>query len=69
MTLKELKILIHEFEKNGKHCMGINLPANIATELRKELHQLYGSDPGESLPTLFGVEVLSTNAPILSFEE
>jgi|TARA_Y100000294_G_scaffold134069_1_gene126661 hypothetical protein len=69
VTLKELKILIHEFEKNGKHCMGVNLPENIAIELRRELHQLYGKDPGENLPTLFGVEVLSTNAPTLSFEE
>jgi hypothetical protein len=69
VTLKELKVLINEFEKNGKHCMGVNLPENIAIELRRELHQLYGKDPGENLPTLFGVEVLSTNAPTLSFEE
>tara|TARA_B100000315_G_scaffold231738_1_gene243305 strand:+ start:145 stop:354 length:210 start_codon:yes stop_codon:yes gene_type:complete len=69
MTLKELKILINEFEKDGKHCMGVNLPENIAIELRRELHQLYGKDPGENLPTLFGVEVLSINAPTLSFEE
>jgi|TARA_Y100000294_G_scaffold167846_1_gene177432 hypothetical protein len=69
MTLKELKILINEFEKDGKHCMGVNLPENIAIELRRELHQLYGKDPGEHLPTLFGVEVLSINAPTLSFEE
>lgn len=69
MTLKELKVLINKFEKDGRLCMGVHLPANIAAQLRKELHQLYDIDPGENLTTLFGLQVLSTNAPTLSFEE
>ena len=69
MTLKELKILINEFEKDGKHCMGINLTKDIASGLRRELHNMYGIDPGESLTTLFGKEVLSFDAETLSFEE
>lgn len=40
MALKELKFLIDEFEKDGKHCMGVNLPENAAAELRRELHQM-----------------------------
>lgn len=69
MTIKELKVLIDEFEKNGKHCMGVNLPENVATELRRELHQMYGIDPGMNLSTLFGIEVLSIDFKNLTFEE
>lgn len=69
MTLKELKLLIDEFEKDGKHCMGVNLPENIANQLRRELHQMYGFDPGKDLTTLFGIEVLSIDSEKLTFEE
>jgi hypothetical protein len=67
--LKELKKKIDEFEKDGRYCMGINLPHDMAVELRKELRYLYGRDLGENPAILFGKEVISIDAPELSFEE
>ncbi len=69
MTLKELKKRMEEFEAGGRHCMGVHLPADVAAQLRRELHHLYNRDPGKDLTTLFGVQVLSTDAPELKFEE
>jgi hypothetical protein len=69
LTLKEFKKLLEAFEADGRQAMGIHLPADTAAVLRKELHHLYGFDPGEGLTTLFGLEVLSTDAPEIRFEE
>ncbi|MFQ5586318.1 MAG: hypothetical protein ACE5GF_05800 [Thermodesulfobacteriota bacterium] len=68
-TLKEFKRLKEEFEAKNRFCMGVHLPADIAKKIRRELHQLYGKDPGDGLTTLFGIEVLSTDAPEIKFEE
>ena len=67
--LKELKKKIDEFEKDGHYCMGINLTSEMAVEVRKELRHLYGRDLGENPSILFGKEVLSIDAPELSFDE
>ncbi len=67
--LKELKKKIDEFEKDGRYCMGINLTHEMAVEVRKELRYLYGRDLGENPAILFGKEVISIDAPELSFEE
>lgn len=69
MTIKELKELMDEFERDDRHCLGIHLTAEMAAEIRRELKSMYGSDPGECLTTLYGREVLSTDAKFLSFEE
>ncbi|MDH4130112.1 MAG: hypothetical protein OEV44_15255 [Spirochaetota bacterium] len=67
MTIKELKQLIDEFEKDGKHCMGVHLPKNVAIEIQKELTNLYRFNQ-KDLTTIYGVEILSTNADIIKFE-
>ena len=67
--LKELKKKIDEFEKDGRYCMGINLTSDMAVEIRKELRYMYGRDLGENPCILFGKEVVSIDAPELSFEE
>ena len=67
--LKELKKKIDEFEEDGRYCMGINLTHDMAVEVRKELRHLYGRDLGENPAILFGKEVISIDAPELSFEE
>lgn len=69
MLLDEIKVLKEKYEANGRHCMGIHLTKEMAEKLRRELHHYYGEDPGMSLMTLFGLEVLSTNAAELKFEE
>lgn len=68
-SLSMIKKLKEEFEADGRHCMGIHLPAELAAKVRHELHYYYGRDPGEQLMTLFGAEVVSTDAPELKFEE
>ncbi len=68
-VLTEIKRLKEEFEADGSHCMGIHLTTDLAAEVRKELHDYYGRDLGEPMMTLFGAEVLSTDAPEISFEE
>ena len=67
-TLKQIKALKEEFEEKNRFCMGVHLPTDIARSIRRELFQLYGQDPGEGLTTLFGIEVLSTDAPKIKFE-
>ncbi len=67
--IKELKRLKEAFEAEHHSCMGVHLTADIAEKIRRELHSLYGQDPGEGLTTLFGIEVLSTNAHEIKFEE
>ena len=67
--LHEIKRLKEEFEADGRHCMHIYLPADMATKVREELRDYYNRDPGESLMTLFGASVESVDAPELKFEE
>ncbi|MBF0461488.1 MAG: hypothetical protein HQL87_08835 [Magnetococcales bacterium] len=67
MTLEVLKNLKEAFEADGCQAIGVHLAPEQAGYLRWELHQYYGKDPGEVLPALYGMEVLSTNAPELSF--
>ena len=68
-TMHEIKAKKEEFEKDGKHCMHIYLPAPMAKKVRDELTQYYSRDPGEQLMTLFGASVESIDAPELKFEE
>ena len=68
-TLTMIKKEKEAFEAEGRHCMGICLTADLAEKVRRELHSYYGRDPGEQLMTLFGAEVVSTDAPELKFEE
>ncbi|MBF0308922.1 MAG: hypothetical protein HQL56_05280 [Magnetococcales bacterium] len=67
--LDRIKHLKTAFEAGGRQAMGIRLTPEQAVSLRWELHQMYGFDPGESLTTLYGLEVLSTEAEQLTFEE
>ena len=69
VVLHEIRRLKDEFEKDGKHCMHIHLPAHMAVKVREELRDYYNRDPGESLMTLFGASVESVDAPELRFEE
>lgn len=66
-ALHELKALKEQFEAENRFCMGVHLPADVAAKIRRELHLLYGRDPGEGLTTLYGLEVLSTDAPKIKF--
>lgn len=68
-ALHEIKRLKEEFEKDGKHCMHIHLPVEMAEKVREELKQYYNRDPGEGLMTLFGASVESVDASELKFEE
>ena len=68
MTLSEVKKLKNEFEADGSQAMGVHLTKEQSTELRRELHHLYGFDNGENLTTLYGIEVMSTDADSFSFE-
>ncbi|MBF0614433.1 MAG: hypothetical protein G8237_05740 [Magnetococcales bacterium] len=56
------------FEADGRQALGVHLPAELAKALRWELHQYYGNDPGADLTTLYGIEVLSVDAPEIRFE-
>lgn len=56
------------YEADGKQAMGVHLPSETAKALRWELHQYYGADPGETLTTLYGMEVLSLDAGEIRFE-
>ncbi len=67
LSLKDFEQLKEQFEADGRQAVGVHLTPDQAGFLRWELHQLYGKDPGESLPTLFGLEVLSSTAQELSF--
>ncbi|MEO5377640.1 MAG: hypothetical protein H7832_07665 [Magnetococcus sp. DMHC-6] len=68
MTLPEFKHLLEEFEADGRQALGVYLTKEQAVDLRWELYQLYGSDPGPHLTTLYGLGVLATDAPFLRFE-
>lgn len=68
LTLKEILHLREEWEGNGRHALGVRLTPSQAQELRRELHHLYGQDPGPRLTTLYGMEVLQTDAGQFSFE-
>ncbi len=67
--IKELQRLKEAFEAKHHSCIGVHLTADIAEKIHWELHNLYGQDPGEGLTTLFGIEVLSTDAHEIKFEE
>jgi hypothetical protein len=66
-ALHELKALKEQYEAKNRFCMGVHLPADLAAKIREELHLMYGHDPGEDLMTLYGIEVLSTDAPKIRF--
>jgi len=66
-ALHELKALKEQYEAENRFCMGVHLPADVAAKIRRELHLLYGQDPGVGLTTLYGLEVLSTDAPEIKF--
>lgn len=68
MTLDEFKQLKNQFEADGRHATGVYLTSEQAKALRQELHQYYGSDPGEYLTTLYGLEILGIDAEELLFE-
>ncbi len=65
----ELQRKIAQAEADGSQVIGIRLTAEMAKEIRWELTQMYGQDPGEELTLLFGAEVLSQDADELSFEK
>ena len=67
-ALHELKALKEQYEAENRFCMGVHLPADFAVKIRRELHIMYGHDPGAGLTTLYGIEVLSTDAPKIKFE-
>ncbi|MBF0369802.1 MAG: hypothetical protein HQL52_10125 [Magnetococcales bacterium] len=69
MTLAEIKVLKKAFEADGRQAGGIHLTAEQAKIIRRELHHLYGFDPGEGLTTIYGVEVVSVDAPEFRIEE
>ncbi|MBF0181736.1 MAG: hypothetical protein HQM03_17090 [Magnetococcales bacterium] len=66
--LKDLLVLKNAFEADGQHALGVHLTPDWAKELRWELHQYYGKDPGERLTTVYGMEVLSLDAEEVRFE-
>ncbi|MBF0455798.1 MAG: hypothetical protein HQL72_13415 [Magnetococcales bacterium] len=68
MTLSELKEQKLAFEADGSQAMGVYLTKEQSKALRWELHQLYGFDNGENLTTLYGIEVLDTEAETFRFE-
>lgn len=57
------------FEGDDRLASGVHLPADVAAAIRWELHLMYGFDPGVDLMTLYGMEVLSTDATAVRFEE
>lgn len=61
-VVDELKRKIAKIEKDGSQVIGIHLTAKLTKEIRWELTQMYGSDPGPNLQLLFGAEVLSQDA-------
>ncbi|MBF0284011.1 MAG: hypothetical protein HQL51_06085 [Magnetococcales bacterium] len=69
MTLKDLHNYREIWEKSGCQALGVRLTAPQAAALRWELHQLYGQDPGPRLTTLYGLEVLQTDAEAFSLED
>lgn len=68
VNIKQVLAQKTTFEANGRQALGVHLTSELTKALRWELHQYYGSDPGERLTTLYGLEILSCDAPALSFE-
>ena len=68
ITLKEFTDFKKQFEADGRQATGVWLTPDQAVELRRELYNLYGEDPGDKLMTLYGLEVLSTEAKELRFD-
>lgn len=69
MTLSELKKLKKDFEADGTQALGVSFTKEQSVELRRELHHYYGFDNGENLTTLWGMEVLDTDAESFSFDD
>ena len=69
MTLDHFKKLKNQYEADGRQATGVYLTPEQAQSLRRELHLLYGADPGEKLmTTLYGLEVMAIDAERLRFE-
>jgi len=68
-AITEVMRLRGAFEGSDRLASGVHLPADVAAEIRWEFHLMYGFDPGAELMTIFGLEVLSTDAPAIRFEE
>ncbi|MBF0427567.1 MAG: hypothetical protein HQL94_01480 [Magnetococcales bacterium] len=66
-TVKQILAQQATFEADGRQAMGVHLTPELAKVIRWELHQYYGSDPGEQLTTLYGMEILSMDAKELRF--
>ncbi|MBF0152949.1 MAG: hypothetical protein HQL64_04320 [Magnetococcales bacterium] len=69
MLLKKILFLKESFERDGRQPLGIRLTTDQAKEVRWELHQLYGFDPGPGLMPLYGMEILATDAKELALLE
>ncbi|MBF0424223.1 MAG: hypothetical protein HQL66_00155 [Magnetococcales bacterium] len=69
MLLKKILSLKESCERDGQHPLGIRLTPEQAREVRWELHQLYGFDPGPELMPLYGMEVLATDADTMTLAE
>ncbi|MBF0176172.1 MAG: hypothetical protein HQL63_04905 [Magnetococcales bacterium] len=69
MLLKKILSLKESFETDGRQPLGIRLTPAQAKEIRWELHQLYGFDPGPGLMPLYGMEILATDADSMTLEE
>ncbi|MBF0137766.1 MAG: hypothetical protein H7833_14920 [Magnetococcus sp. DMHC-1] len=69
MLLKKIFSLKESFEKDGRQPLGIRLTPDQAKDVRWELHQMYGFDPGPDLMPLYGMEILATDAEELTIEE
>ncbi|MBF0400596.1 MAG: hypothetical protein HQL80_06250 [Magnetococcales bacterium] len=67
LSLAEFEKLKQAFEADGRQAVGVHLTPEQAGYLRWELHQLYGKDLGASLPPLYGLTVLSSDATELRF--
>ena len=61
-VVDELKRKMAEAEADGSQVIGLHLTAALTREIRWELTQMYGSDPGPDLQLLFGAEILSQDA-------
>lgn len=68
-ALNEFKQKLKQFESEGKQALGVHLPTEIAKQIQWELTQMYGSDQGGELPSIYGIEVMSLDADEIRFEE
>ena len=67
-AVNDLKIKVALFEERHGQVTAIHLTAEMTRQIRWELNQLYGSDPGEQLTLLFGTEVVSQSAKEFKLE-